>query len=157
MHEFLTDKKVGQNNTQFSRNDYQIFRTKKPLTRVSEPVPGVYGKRGLERGWQKRLAKCWRRVGERLAKGWHRVGEEGLAKGWQRVGGFPCTLQLCNSRDACLESGSPKPHPSRRGLCNMPQAKTEVALQLSECCAAEVALQHSLFCSAEVVFYQKLG
>ena len=34
----------------------------------------------------------------------------------------------------------------------MPGAKTEVALQFSECCAAEVALQHSLFCSAEVVF-----
>ena len=34
----------------------------------------------------------------------------------------------------------------------MPQAKTEVALQFSERCAAEVALQHSLFCGAEVVF-----
>ena len=34
----------------------------------------------------------------------------------------------------------------------MPQAKTEVALQFSECCAAEVALRHSLFCSAEVIF-----
>ena len=34
----------------------------------------------------------------------------------------------------------------------MLQAKTEVALQFSECCAAEVALQHSLFCSAEVIF-----
>ena len=32
---------------------------------------------------------------------------------------------------------------------NMPQAKTEVALQFSECCAAEVALQHWLFCSAD--------
>ena len=32
----------------------------------------------------------------------------------------------------------------------MPQAKTEVALQFSECCAAETALQHWLFCSAEV-------
>ena len=37
----------------------------------------------------------------------------------------------------------------------MPQAKTEVALQFSECCAAEVALKHSLFCSAEVVFLPK--
>ena len=35
---------------------------------------------------------------------------------------------------------------------NMPQAKTEVALQFSECCAAEVALQHSLFCSTEVIW-----
>ena len=34
----------------------------------------------------------------------------------------------------------------------MPQAKTEVALQFSERCAAEVALQHSLFCIAEVTF-----
>ena len=33
----------------------------------------------------------------------------------------------------------------------MPQAKTEVALQFSECCAAETALQHSLFCSADVI------
>ena len=33
----------------------------------------------------------------------------------------------------------------------MPQAKTGVALQFSESCAAEVALQHSLFCSAEVI------
>ena len=34
----------------------------------------------------------------------------------------------------------------------MPQAKTEVALQFSECCAAETALQHWLFCSAEVIW-----
>ena len=33
----------------------------------------------------------------------------------------------------------------------MPQAKTEVALQFSECCAAEVALQHWLSCSADVI------
>ena len=33
----------------------------------------------------------------------------------------------------------------------MPQARTEVALQFSECCAAVVALQHSLFCSADVI------
>ena len=46
--------------------------------------------------------KGWRRVRERLAKSWQRAGE-GLAKGWQRVGGFPCTLQLCNSRNARLE------------------------------------------------------
>ena len=48
-------------------------------------------------------------------------------------------------------SGSPKPHPSKPHPCNMPQAKTEVALRFSECCAAEVALQQSLFCSAEVI------
>ena len=32
----------------------------------------------VERGWHKRLAKGWRKVGE------------GLAKGWRRVSGFPC-------------------------------------------------------------------
>ena len=53
-------------------------KSKKPLTNVSKRVPGVHGKRGLERGWQKRLAKGWRKVGEGLAKGWQRVGE-GLA------------------------------------------------------------------------------
>ena len=41
--------------------------SKKPLTRVSKRVPGAHGKRGLERGWQKRLAKGWRKVGEGLA------------------------------------------------------------------------------------------
>ena len=49
------------------------------------------------------------------------------------------------------KSASPKPHPSKPHPCNMPQAKTEVALQFSECCAAEVALQHSLFCSPDVI------
>ena len=39
---------------------------KKPLTGVSKPVPGAHGKRGFERGWQKRLTKGWRRVGEGL-------------------------------------------------------------------------------------------
>ena len=34
----------------------------------------------------------------------------------------------------------------------MPQAKTEVALQFLECCAAETALQHfAFFCSADVI------
>ena len=33
----------------------------------------------------------------------------------------------------------------------MPQAKTEVALQFSERCAAEAALQHCLFCSVDVI------
>ena len=37
----------------------------------------------------------------------------------------------------------------------MPQAKTEVALQFSECCAAEVALQHSLSCSADVTLTKR--
>ena len=49
-------------------------------------------------------------------------------------------------------SASPKPDPSKPHPCNMPQAKTEVALQFSECCAAGTALQHSLFCSAEVIW-----
>ena len=43
-------------------------RTKKLLTRVSERVPGAHGRRGLERGCQKRLAKGWRKVGEGLAQ-----------------------------------------------------------------------------------------
>ena len=59
-----------------------VLNPKKPLTRVSKPVPEVHGKRGLERGWQQRLAKGWRKVGEGLAKGWHKVGEA-LAKGWR--------------------------------------------------------------------------
>ena len=60
---------------------------KKPLTRVSKRVPGVHGKRGSERGWQKRLAEKVGRKGwqKRLAKGWRRVGK-GLARGWRRVG-----------------------------------------------------------------------
>ena len=33
----------------------------------------------------------------------------------------------------------------------MPPAKTEVAQQFSESCAAEVALQHLFFCSAEII------
>ena len=44
-------------------------KAKKPLTHVSKRLPGVRGKRGLERGWQKRLAKGWRRVGERVGMG----------------------------------------------------------------------------------------
>ena len=62
---------------------FDVDRTliaKKPLPRVSKPVPGVHGQRGLERGWLKRLAK-----------------------GWRRVGGCPCTLQFRNSRGARLE------------------------------------------------------
>ena len=43
------------------------------------------------------------------------------------------------------------PHPSKPHPCNMPQEKTEVALQFSECCAAEVTLQRWLFCSADVI------
>ena len=59
----------------------QAPETKKPLTRVSKRVPGAHGKRVLERGWQKRLAK-----------------------GWRGVSGFPCTLQFRNSRGARLET-----------------------------------------------------
>ena len=80
---------------------------------------------------------------------------------------FPKTGKKCSSRSriatGCATiwtrthqnlkvlSASPKPHPSKPHPCNMPQAKTEVALQFLECCAAEVALQHSLFCSADVI------
>ena len=60
---------------------------KKPLTQVSKRAPG-HGKRALERGWQKRLAQGWRKVGEGMAKGWHRVGE-GLAKGKRYEVGVP--------------------------------------------------------------------
>ena len=49
-------------------------------------------------------------------------------------------------------SASPEPHPSKPHPCNVPQAKTEVALQFLESCAAEVALQHLLFCNADVIF-----
>ena len=66
------------------------------------------------------------------------------------------------SRKACLrnaekglehlKSASPKPYPSKPHPCNMPTTKTEVALQLSERCAAEVALQHLLFRNADVIF-----
>ena len=50
------------------------------------------------------------------------------------------------------QSASPKPHPSKpHPHYSMPQAKTEVALQFSECLAAEIALQHWLFCSADVI------
>ena len=56
----------------------KVGKSKQPLTSVSKRVPGVHGKRGLERGWQKRLAKGWRRVGEGLAQGRRRVGA-GLA------------------------------------------------------------------------------
>ena len=72
--------------------NHEFAFSKKPLTCVSKRVIGAHGKRSLERGWQ----KSWQRVGERLAKGWYMFGE-GLAEGWQRV---PCTLQLCNSRNA---------------------------------------------------------
>ena len=50
-----------------------------------------------------------------------------------------------------ITSVSPKTHHSKPHSCNMPQAKTEAALQFLESCTAEVALQHSLFCSAEVI------
>ena len=69
---------------------------KKPLTRVSKRVPGVYGKEGVGEG----LAE---KVGKGLAKGWRKVGE-GLAKGWHRVGeGLADFLAPSNSRGARLE------------------------------------------------------
>ena len=64
---------------------------------------------------------------------------------WFGESGYICGF-LC-----CL-SASPKPHPSKPHPCNMPQRKTEVALQFSESCAAETALQHWLFCSADAIF-----
>ena len=65
----------------FSGYPFKFLPTaEKPLT-VSKRVPGPHGKRGLERGWQKRLAK-----------------------GWRWVSGLPCTLQFRNSRGARLET-----------------------------------------------------
>ena len=52
----------------------------------------------------------------------------------------------------CTSSASPKPHPSKPHPSNMPQAKTEVALQFLESCTAEVALQHSLLCNVDIFF-----
>ena len=62
--------------------------------------------------------------------------------------GFFTSVKTAKITQKCLrEIFLPlKPHP-----CNMPQEKTEVALQFSECCGAETALQHWLFCSAEVI------
>ena len=69
------------------------------------------------------------------------------------TGRLPPHRTVTGQKDLCLRaSASPKPHPSKPHPCNMPQAKTEVALQFSECCAAETALQHRLFCSAEVIW-----
>ena len=92
--------------------------SKKPLTRVSTPAPGVHRKRGLERGWQNRLAKGWQKgLAERVGrKGWQkglaeRVGRKGWQKGLaERVGtglakGWRMSLHppICNSRGARLE------------------------------------------------------
>ena len=57
---------------------------------------------------------------------------------------------------ALYPSASPTPHPSKPHRCDMPQAKTEVALQFSESCAAEVALQHSLSLQCRNHLHQKL-
>ena len=65
---------------------------------------------------------------------------------------FVIFMNIRSAKNKCCMSASPKPHPSKPHPCNMPQAKTEVALQFSECCAAETALQHRLFCSAEVIW-----
>ena len=71
----------------------------------------------------------------------------------QKCGVNVFSVFLCQRcHEIWRESASPKPHPSKPHPCNVPQARTEVALQFSECCAAEVALQHSLFCSADLVF-----
>ena len=51
-------------------------------------------------------------------------------------------------------SASPKPHPSKPHPCNMPQAKTEVALQFSECCAADLFF-FFFFCWFFFVFLSK--
>ena len=63
---------TGSPNNGFrnTRKNKTKLNCKKPLTHVSKRVPGVHGKRGLERGWQKRLAKGWRKLGEGSANGW---------------------------------------------------------------------------------------
>ena len=62
-----------------------------------------------------------------------------------------CEIEHCLASEESYLPASPKPHPSKPHPCNMPQAKTEVVLQFSECCAAEVALQYWLFCCADVI------
>ena len=63
---------------------------------------------------------------------------------------FPSPDLVSNMPCFCQEVQNPTP--LNLTPCNMPQVKTEVALQFSESCAAEVALQHSLFCSAKIIF-----
>ena len=53
-------------------------------------------------------------------------------------------------------SASLKPHPSKPHPCNMPQAKTEVALQFLECCAAENCTAAIAFLQCGSHLYQKL-
>ena len=75
----------------------------------------------------------------------------GKQKFRRQFSAFASQIFALHASDWNLFSASPKPHPSKPHPCNMPQAKTEVALQFLECCAAETALQHSLFCRADVI------
>ena len=63
-----------------------------------------------------------------------------------------CFVIICHKFSEIVVEEVLHPHPSKPHPRNMPQAKTEVALQFSESCAAKVGLQHSLFCIAEVNF-----
>ena len=65
---------------------------------------------------------------------------------------FSTDISLCETFHNLSSSASPKPHPSKPHSCNMPQVKTEVALQVLESCAAEAAVQHLLQRSADVIF-----
>ena len=71
------------------------------------------------------------------------------------VGGSVSCLMGCFQAPPPWRKTAPLKRPIKRSMSNMPQAKTEVALQFLECCAAEVAPQHSLFCCAGMSFWPK--
>ena len=88
MRALWSDRQNCSHNVSQKVKRIRHLSDKKPFTRVSQRVMGAHGKRSLERGWQKRLAKSWRKVGERLAQSWRRLSLH---------------HQLCNSRNSCLE------------------------------------------------------
>ena len=59
---------------------------------------------------------------------------------WSDNIAFITCLKKLNVPGASLTQQVLNPTPLNPHPCNMAQAKTEVALQFSECCAAEVAL-----------------
>ena len=54
------------------------------------------------------------------------------------------TLGVFFAPPSARNSASPKPHPSKPHPCNMPPAKTDVALQFSESCTATLKTLNSL-------------
>ena len=111
-HQPATDEEILQNPITGTESHPDIRIPKKPFTRVSKRVIGPHGKRSLERGWQKRLAKGWRRVGK----------------------GFSCALQLCDSRNARLEERvcdsmeSPNARRSRKKTPKIPEEYSQIQL-----------------------------